>query len=307
MKLLNIFVILFFLGVVISPGICAKAAPGNNNSIASVSVASTDISHADLIAFVDNAVAYARANGKETAIKEFNNNKSAEFIKGERYIFAEDFNAIGLANPYRPDFVGKSLLDLKDANGIEYKKNLVTVAKRGNGYAYYVFANPAHNNKQELKLTYVEKVDDTWWLASGTYLSNISANFSQGSRNNLINFVEGAVKYCRDNGKDEALKAFNDKNGTFFKESLYVFAFDFAGNALALPTQPDLIGKNRIDTEDPNGVKLNLDMIALAKSGGGFTYYIYPDPARNMTPGFKLSYVTKVDDTWWLGAGIYSQ
>jgi polar amino acid transport system substrate-binding protein len=240
------------------------------------------------------------------AIKEFNNNKSAEFIKGERYVFASDFNGVALANPYRPDFVGKSQLDMKDINGVGFVKNQVSVANRGNGYAYYVFANPAHNNKQELKLVYVEKVDDTWWLASGTYLSNMSANFSQESRNNLINFVEAAVKYAKDNGKDKALKAFNDKNGTFFKEGLYVFAYDFAGNSLALPIQPDLIGKNRIDITDPNGVESTRDMIALAKSGGGFTYYIYPDPARNMAPGFKLSYVTKVDDTWWLGAGIYS-
>jgi polar amino acid transport system substrate-binding protein len=102
------------------------------------------------------------------------------------------------------------------------------------------------------------------------------------------------------------LKTFNDKNGTFFNESFYVFAYDFAGNTLALPIQPDLIGKNRIDITDPNGVKFTRDMIALAKSGGGFTYYIYSDPARNKTLEFKLSYVAKVDDTWWLGAGVYA-
>jgi len=306
MKLLKVCAILFFLGVVIFPGICVEVTPGNNSSIASVSAASTGIPNADLIAFVDNAVAYAKTNGKEMAIKEFNNNKSAEFIKGERYVFADDFNDVALANPYRPDFVGKSQLNLKDTNGVVFIKNLGSIAKRGNGYAYYVFANPAHNNKQELKLTYVEKVDDTWWLASGTYLSNMSANFSQESRNNLINFVEAAVKYAKDNGKDKALKAFNDQNGAFFKEGLYVFAYDFAGNLLALPIQPDLIGKNRIDIKDHNGVEFVRDLIDLAKNGSGFTYYIYPDPARNMTPGFKLSYVTKVDDTWWLGAGIYS-
>ena len=306
MKLLNVCAILFFLGGVIFPGICAEAAPGNSSSIASVSAASVGIPHADLVAFVDNALTYAKTNGKDKAIKEFNNNKSAEFIKGERYVFAYDFNGIALANPYRPDFVGNSKLDLKDTNGVGLIKNLVSVAKRGNGYAYYVWANPDHNNKQELKLTYVEKVDDTWWLASGTYLSNMSANFSQESRNNLVNFVEAAVKYAKDNGKDKALKAFNDKNGTFFKEGLYVFAYDFAGNTLALPTQPDLIGKNRIDTQDPNGVEFIRDLAALAQNGSGFTYYIYPDPARNMTPGLKLSYVTKVNDTWWLGAGVYA-
>jgi signal transduction histidine kinase len=306
MKLLKVCAILFFLGVVIFPGIYAEAVPGNSSSIASVSAASTGISHADLVAFVDNALAYAKTNGKDTAIKEFNNNKSTKFIKGELYIFAYDFDGITLAHPYQPEYVGNSQMGLKDPNGVLLIKNIITIAKRGNGTVYYVWANPAHNKKQELKLTYVEKVDDTWWLASGIYLSNMSANFSQESRNNLINFVEAAVKYAKDNGKDKALKAFYDKNGTFFKEGLYVFAYDFAGNCLALPIQPKLMGKNRIDITDPNGVQSTRDMIALAKSGGGFTYYIYPDPARNMTPGFKLSYVAKVDDTWWLAAGIYS-
>jgi signal transduction histidine kinase len=152
----------------------------------------------------------------------------------------------------------------------------------------------------------VKKVDDNWFVGSGRYLSNMSANFSPASRNNLINFVESAVKYAKDNGKDKALKAFNDKNSTFFKKGLYVFALDFAGNNLAHPTRPDIIGENRIDIKDSNGVELNRNMIALAQNGGGFTYYIYPDPARNMTPGLKLSYIKKVDDTWWLGAGIYA-
>jgi polar amino acid transport system substrate-binding protein len=269
-------------------------------------VASAGIPHADLVAFVDNAVAYAKTNGREMAIKEFNNNKSAEFIKGDRYIFACDFNGVVLANPYRTDHVGKDELHLNDTNGVEFVRNQLYRAEDGLGYAYYIFPNPAHNNKLELKLTYVEKVDDTWWLASGIYLSNMSANFSQESRNNLISFVDAAVKYAKDNGKDKALKTFNDKNGTFFNESFYVFAYDFAGNTLALPIQPDLIGKNRIDITDPNGVEFTRDMIALAKSGRGFTYYIYPDPARNKTQVFKLSYVAKVDDTWWLGAGVYA-
>jgi polar amino acid transport system substrate-binding protein len=204
-----------------------------------------------------------------------------------------------------PDWIGTDKLNLTDPNGILIIRDLINVAKEG-GFNYFIFPNPAHDNKDELKLGYVKKVDDNWWLGSGTYLSNMSANFSQESRNNLPSFVESAVKYAKENGKDKALKAFDDKNGTFFKKGLYVFALDFAGNYLAHPTRPELIGKNGINVEDSNGVKFNQNMIDLAKSEGGFTYYIYPDPARNMTPGLKLSYVSKVDDTWWLGAGIYS-
>jgi signal transduction histidine kinase len=39
----------------------------------------------------------------------------------------------------------------------------------------------------------------------------------------------------------------------------------------------------------------------------GFTYYICPDPSRNMTPALKLSYVANVDGTWFLGSGIYAK
>jgi signal transduction histidine kinase len=250
-------------------------------------------------------VAYAQKKGKDKALKEFSN-KTGTFVRGDLYIYAYDFNGTNIAHPFKPDWIGKNKLNMTDSNGVPFIKNLINVAKKGKGFTYFIFPNPAHGNRDEFKIAYVMQVDDNWWLGSGTYLSNMSANFSQESRNNLTNFVEVAVKYAKDNGKDKALKAFNDKNGTFFKEGLYVFAYDFAGNTLALPIQPDLIGKNRIDIQDPNGIEFVRDSIALAKSGSGFTYYIYPDPARNMTLGLKLSYVTEVNDTWWLGAGIYS-
>ncbi len=44
----------------------------------------------------------------------------------------------------------------------------------------------------------------------------------------------------------------------------------------------------------------------LARNDGGFTYYVYPDPTRDMSPRLKLGYVAKVDDDWWLGSGIYA-
>jgi signal transduction histidine kinase len=304
MKPIRIALLVCFLGVMVSLGVCADATSGNNNAAVT---ASASAPHADLVTFVDNAVAYAKANGKDKAIGEFNNNKSTEFIKDALYIFAVGSDGVTVAHPYRSDFVGKSQMDLLDTNGVAFFKNMASVAKMGNGFVYYVFANPAHDKKPELKLTYVEKVDDAWWLGSGTYLSDIPANFDQASRDKLTAFVEDAAKYAKDNGKDKALSAFNDKNGTFVKEGLYVFAYDFAGNTLAAPTQQDLIGKNRIDVKDPNGVNFIRDMADLAKGGSGFTYYVYADPKKDMMQRLKLSYAMKVDDNWWLGAGLYAQ
>ncbi|HWQ19528.1 MAG TPA: cache domain-containing protein [Methanotrichaceae archaeon] len=297
MKSSGICTIIFLLTAAVFSGICVAADQG----------ASGGVSHADLAAFVDQAAAYAKDNGKDKAIAEFNNNKSAEFIKGELYIFANDFNGIALAHPYRPDFVGKSQIDLKDVNGVTFIKNMINVAKRGEGSVYYVFANPAHDKKQELKQVYVKKIDDSSYLGSGTYISQAPVNFSQESRDELVALVEQAQKYAIDNGKENALKAFNDKNGQFIKGDLYIFAYDFDGNVLALPYQPELIGKNRMDLQDPNGISFVQDSADIARSGSGFTYYIYANPAENMAEMLKLSYITKVDDTWWLGAGIYAK
>jgi len=45
-------------------------------------------------------------------------------------------------------------------------------------------------------------------------------------------------------------------------------------------------------------------MTAIALNGSGFFDYLWTNPITNETEP-KMSYVTKVDDDWWLGAGIY--
>ena len=259
----------------------------------------------DLIAFVNEARDFVIEQGKDRAIEVFND-PNGEFVRGELYIIAYDFNGNRLAHPYRPEGIGENALNVTDSNGVTDVRNMREVARRGSGFAYYVWVNPAHSDAEELKITYVRKVDEEMWLAAGTYLSVQTPIFSNESREDLVAFVKGAKNFALNNTKDEALKAFNDINGSYVGGNRYIFAYDFAGKCLALPIQSELLGENRIDITDSNGAEYIRDMIALAQSGEGFIYYIKPDPAENMTQGFKLSYVTKVDDTWWLGAGIYA-
>jgi cytochrome c len=53
----------------------------------------------DLIAFVSEARAYARANGKEKAIALFND-PNGQFCRNGLYIFAEGYDWTALAEPY---------------------------------------------------------------------------------------------------------------------------------------------------------------------------------------------------------------
>jgi polar amino acid transport system substrate-binding protein len=124
-------------------------------------------------------------------------------------------------------------------------------------------------------------------------------------REDLTTFVGEAIMYAGKNGKDAALQEFNNVNGSFVRGNLYIYAFDYNGTTLALPHQPRLIGTDLSGLQDPFGVNYTRVEISLAQHGGGFIFYHYPNPARNMTLEPKMSYVKKVDETWWLGAGVY--
>jgi cytochrome c len=121
-----------------------------------------------LVTFVDRAVAYVKANGKERALAEFSNPKG-QFVRGELYIFAYDFNGTTLAHPVNPEKIGVNRLNETAGNVGLFLRNMSAVARNGSGFYRFSYINPAHNRTLESKLGYAEKVDDTWWLGSGVY------------------------------------------------------------------------------------------------------------------------------------------
>lgn len=255
-------------------------------------------------AFVDEAVTYVKVNGEEKALREFNN-RSGPFVRGDLYIFAYDFNGTCIAHPINPSLVGKT--GLWDANNVDIVGRELALAKRGGGNLYIVFPNPTHEGKEELKQLYIENVNNSLYLGSGLYLSDIPASFDKDEISELKAYVNEALQFAKENGKQKALAVFNDPQGNFTRDGRYIFAYDYEGHVLALPFQPELIGTSRIDAEDPNGVDFIRQIIDVAKMGNGSLYYIYPDSSRNMTQTLKLSYVASVDDSWFLGSGIYSK
>ncbi|MDD1749539.1 MAG: cache domain-containing protein [Methanothrix sp.] len=257
----------------------------------------------EVMAFLDEAVTYVNDNGVENALEEFNNPKGS-FVRGDLYIFSYDFNGTCIAHPIKSNLVGQT--GLSDINGVDVVGRELALAKRGSGTMYIVFPNPAHDSKEELKQLYIENVNDILYLGSGLYLSNISASFNQKERDELVAYVDEALQFAQENGKEKSLEVFNDPEGNFTRDGRYIFAYDYGGQNLALPYQPELVSTNRIDAQDPNGVYFIRQIIDTARTGTGFTYYIYPDPSRNMTDTLKLSYVVDVDGTWFLGSGIYA-
>jgi signal transduction histidine kinase len=128
---------------------------------------------------------------------------------------------------------------------------------------------------------------------------------NSSNKTELVSFVEFALAYAQENGKDQALDEFSNKTGSFVRKDLYIYAYDFNGTCLAHPFKPDWIGKNKLDVTDSNGVPSLRNTLNVAREGKGFTYFIFPNPARGNRDEFKIAYAMKVDENWFLGSGIY--
>lgn len=120
----------------------------------------------------------------------------------------------------------------------------------------------------------------------------------------LAFFVQSAAAHARDAGKYEAIKDFMDLNSSWVRGDVYIFAHDFNGTSLCLPFMPKEVGTDRSSIQNDKGVYINRNMRAIALNGSGYYEYDWNNPLTNKSEP-KVSYVMKVDDTWYLGAGIY--
>ena len=168
--------ILVILAVVLAGGCVSPMNPGNitgaSPTITSPVPTTGPVIHnatrEEMVAFVQRAVAYAKSEGKEKALAEFDR-KNGSFFDGQLYIYAYDWDGITIAHPVNPEKIGLSRLYEKDAKGNLFIMDLRDTARNGSGFVEYYYINPVHNNTVEKKLGYVMKVDDTWWLGSGIY------------------------------------------------------------------------------------------------------------------------------------------
>ncbi len=122
---------------------------------------------AEAEAMVKKAVNYYKANGRDKAFAVINN-PAGQFTKGDLYVFVYDMNGKCVAHGQNPKMIGKELIDMKDADGKEFVKERVEIARtKGSGWQDYKFTDPL-TKQIELKRAYVERHDDLIF-GSGIY------------------------------------------------------------------------------------------------------------------------------------------
>lgn len=94
------------------------------------------------------------------------------------------------------------------------------------------------------------------------------------------------------------------KNMEFGKDG-YFFVYDYDGKNIAHSRKPELEGKDLFNLKDENGSFMIQNLIKQAKSGGGFTRYLWDKPSGGKSIE-KLGYSIGLDKWgWMIGTGIY--
>jgi signal transduction histidine kinase len=114
--------------------------------------------------------------GLEAALPELNK-KNGKFVWKDSYVFVMDFNGSFLAEPYRPDHIGKNYLEWKTSDGKFPQKMSIEVAKtKGEGWVEYVQAKPEEFKKPPAerilskKSTYIYRVPGKdMYVGAGVY------------------------------------------------------------------------------------------------------------------------------------------
>lgn len=250
-------------------------------------------------AFFDQAVKYVEANGTEKAWAAFNNRKGP-FVRKDLYVYVIDRQGTYVANGAAPDtLVGLKVLDSVDAAGNPLFRQMIAVTeKQDEARIRYVWLN-RQTNHVEPKVA--------WLHREGDYILGVGYYAPRATADDARKLLDEAVALAKKQGMASAAKSFNDSNGHFVHDDLYVFAINLeTGKFQAHGMNPKWTGTNASDLHDVEGKALVKDMIDQVKrKGEGTVDYVWRNPVTNAVEK-KRSFVRRENGSL-IGVGFYTE
>ncbi|WP_094228979.1 cache domain-containing protein [Methanolobus psychrotolerans] len=270
----------------------------------------SEMTASDLAAFVQDASAYVDSVGEETALDEFSK-KDGQFSTDVAYIYAYDHNGTLLADPYSFD-VGTNFMGWTDVRGLPLVRIFADTASRGGGFIAYLYPvkgdgiiDVKAKDTHQPVLGYVAPAGDNLWIVSDMYLTDIAGEGSDAV-SKMVGLIESCAAYGYEHGSTTAFAEISNCSGMFVDaEGHYVYAYDYNGTLLAHPYLQESIGSSLIDRRDSFGMEMIWALTDTARSGGGYVVFMWPNPDKENREELKIGYVLPVDDTWWVGSGVY--
>jgi cytochrome c len=292
--------------------------------------------------WVDEAIAFYTATGREIALVEFSNPRG-RFAKGEQYIYVLDSSGTMLAHGVNEKYLGKDFYRVQDVDGRNFIKEIVDIANaKGFGSVEYKWFDPATRMEQP-KTVYFEKVD-SMIFCSGVYRGNtVLGALEQPTHEDDVlepgadslsvpghpatgvgtgepleeevielmpddakRWVGKAIGFCRANGKGIALAEFASPRGQFVRDEQYIYVLDINGTMLAHPVNEKYAGKDFYRIQDSDGKSFIKEIVDTANTTGtGWVEYRWYDPAtRKEHP--KNVYFERFDNMIFC-SGIYER
>jgi two-component system cell cycle sensor histidine kinase/response regulator CckA len=203
--------------------------------------------------------------------------RAIRFNNGRGYFFATRLDGVNLLLADRPELEGHNLLDMQDTQGRYVIRDMIAlVRKRGEGYYRYNWTKPQSQGRGHPKIAFVKYFEPfDGYIGTGEYLEDVESDIQKE--------VIGRIEQIR------------------FGADGYIFVGTYDGVSLTKPAK----NRSMWDVQDENGVRVVQELIAKARSGGGFVSYVMPKLA-GLPSAPKLSYADRFEPwQWYVGAGIY--
>jgi len=105
------------------------------------------------------------------------------------YFFIYDQKGICMSLPPKQELQGKSLIDMKDENGVYLVKEMLKVAQNGGGFVNYVWPKPP-SNEVKAKLSYARLIPGTnFMIGTGIYTDDIDTQ-----KANIVTLMNQKIK-----------------------------------------------------------------------------------------------------------------
>lgn len=231
-----------------------------------------------------NLIKKYKGKKNQNEIKQliFNALKPIRFNDGRGYYFFVSHAGKILMNGIDPALEGSRLASLENRNGKALEYNLRKISlEQGEGYYSYIWDKPNVKKINFKKISYIKRIDFlNGYIGTGEYVDDMESDIQKEILNRI-----SQIRY----GKDG-----------------YIFVVSYGGTTLMNGVQPELIGKNLWDMEDPNGVKVIQEEKRAAETpNGDFIFYSWKKPSTGIISP-KASFVRGVHDwKWMIGAGAY--
>lgn len=245
---------------------------------------------------LERAAARYRTDG-EAAFGPFS--RAGEFQTDELYVYVVGFDGVMKASGGPSiTLVGRNISELKDPEGKAFIREMLEGAKaNGSGTVRYRWLNRQHA-KAEQKIVHYQAVGDSV-VAVGYYVPHASAEQAKAMLWRAVHEIK--------QDEQAALRTFNDLNGGFVQDDLYVFVIGTDDmQVYAHGAQPRQLRKKVGDLRDPGGKPFIQEMMRLSKARDvAEVDYLWRNPVtqKNLK---KTSYVKRVG-RYLVGVGAYTK